>query len=144
VTIEYVAKSTRAPSVTVTRPRAGQALHRFTGRGDARKRRPLVIAGRASDSAGVRGVALTLERLPRTGARCTWLDPAKGLRRSACARPPSLVATLRAPRSWTYRVPRRIDLKPGRYRVTVYGKDKPGAFGNSAPRRKRVITFRLS
>jgi len=144
VTIEYVAKPSGAPSVTVTRPRAGQVLRRFSGRGTARKRRPLVISGRASDSAGVQGVALTLERLPRTGKRCTWLDPGKGLRRSTCARPPSLAATLRASGSWTYRVPRRIDLKAGRYRVTAYGKDKPGAFGNSAQRRKRVITFGLS
>jgi hypothetical protein len=144
VTIEYVAKPSGAPFVTVTRPRAGQVLRRFTRRGTARKRRPLVISGRASDSAGVQGVALTLQRLPRTGDRCTWLDPAKGLRRGSCARPPTLVATLRTRGSWTYHVPRRLDLKPGRYRVTAYGKDRPGAFGNSAPRRKRVITFRLS
>jgi hypothetical protein len=119
-------------------------LRRFSGRATARKRRPLVISGRARDSAGVRGVALTLERLPRTGKGCTWLDPARGLRRSACARPPSLAATLRASGSWTYRVPSRVDLTPGRYRITAYGKDTPGAFGNSAPRRKRVITFGLS
>jgi hypothetical protein len=140
VRIAYVAPPTGAPSVVVTRPRAGQVLRRSTGH----TRRRLVISGRASDSSGVQAVTLTLQRLPRANTRCTWLDPVKGLRRGSCARPRPLVATLRAGGSWTYRVRRGIVLPAGRYRVTAYGKDKPGAFGNSAPQRRRAITFRLS
>jgi hypothetical protein len=144
VTISYAVKSTGAPSVIVTRPRAGQLLRRFTGRGTAHQRHRLVISGRASDASGVRSVTLSLERLPRTGKRCTWLDAARGLRRGDCARPPTLIARMRTTASWAYRVPRRLNLTPGRYRVTAYGEDRTGAFGNSAPRRKRVITFGLS
>lgn len=140
VTIAYVVRSTSAPSVVVTRPRAGQALRRFTGR----KRRQLVISCHASDSSRVQAVTLRVERLPRTGKRCRWLDPIKGLRRSGCARPPSLLAELRTNGSWTYRVARHIHLALGRYRVTADGDDKTGTFGNSAPQRKRVIAFRLS
>jgi hypothetical protein len=128
----------------VTRPRAGQVLRRLTGRTTVRQRDRLVISGRAGDASGVRGVTLKLERLPRTGKRCTWLDAARGLRRGDCARPPTLIARMRTTASWAYRVDRRISLTPGRYRVTAYGEDRTGAFGNSAPRRERVITFALS
>jgi hypothetical protein len=144
VTISYAVKSAGAPSVIVTRPRAGQVLRRLTGRTTVRQRDRLVISGRAGDASGVRGVTLKLERLPRTGKRCTWLDAARGLRRGDCARPPTLIARMRTTASWAYRVDRRISLTPGRYRVTAYGEDRTGAFGNSAPRRERVITFALS
>jgi hypothetical protein len=144
VTIAYAATP---PAVGVRRPHANQVLHRFTGRGKTRKRRQLVISGRAFDPDGVQGVALTLERLPRKppgAARCTWLHPTRGLRRNSCNRPPPLIATLRATDSWTYRLSTRIKLPAGRYRVSAYGKDTPGMFGNSAPQRARIITFRLS
>jgi hypothetical protein len=59
-------------------------------------------------------------------------------------RPPPLIATLRATTSWTYRLSKRIKLSAGRYRVSAYGKNTPGVFGNSAPRRARIVTFRLS
>lgn len=144
VTIAYAATP---PAVVVKRPRAGQLLHRFDGRGKTRKRRQLVISGHAFDSAGVQGVALTLERLPRRttgGRRCTWLHPTRGLRRNSCNRPPPLIATLNPTGSWTYRLSKRIKLPPGRYRVSAYGKNTPGLFGNFAPRRARIVTFRLS
>jgi hypothetical protein len=144
VTIAWAATP---PAVGVRRPRAGQVLHRFIGRAKTRKRRQLVISGHAFDPDGLQGAALTLERLPRkpTGAgRCTWLHPTRGLRRSSCNRPPPLIATLRPTGSWTYRLSKRIKLPAGRYRVSAYGKDTPGLFGNSAPRRARIVTFRLS
>ena len=144
VTIAWAATP---PAVVVRRPRAKQVLHRFSGRGKTRKRRQLVIVGHAGDPDGVQGVALTLERLPRKSpgaGRCTWLHPTRGLRRNSCNRPPPLIATLRATGSWTYRLSTRIKLPAGRYRVSAYGKDTPGLFGNSAPRRARIVTFRLS
>ena len=150
VTISYAAPlAARAPLVTITRPRAGQVIHRFVGTGNNRKRRQLVVAGRAKDPSGVRGVALSIERLPRRTAsagarRCRWLHHTRGLVRARCDRPPPLTAKLRAGGSWTYRVPRRIKLPAGRYRVSAFGKNNAGTFGNAAPRRSRVIAFRLS
>ncbi|MGH2944530.1 MAG: hypothetical protein ACRDLN_17345, partial [Solirubrobacteraceae bacterium] len=102
------------------------------------------IAGRAGGAPGMRTVTLRLERLPRRGTRCTWLDPARGLRRRSCARPPSLVARVGASGTWTYRVARDIRLPPGRYRITAHGRDATGVLGNAAPRRKRAITFAIS
>jgi hypothetical protein len=124
------------PAVVITRPRAGARL----------RRRQSVISGRAFDASGVRAVALRIERLPRArGAdrehRCTWLV-AKRLRRGSCDRPPLLRATLRAHTAWTYRLP--AGLPAGRYRVTTYGSDETGLYGNSAPLRERSLTFRLS
>jgi hypothetical protein len=148
VTIAYARPApAAAPSVVVTHPTVGQVIRRFSGRGNARKRRRLVIAGRASDPTGVPAVALTIERLPRsTGSPrvCTWLNQTKGLERRSCHRPPLLFATVTANGSWTYRTSRRIKLAPGRYRVTAYGQGKTGVFGNVAARPARVITFQLS
>ena len=39
---------------------------------------------------------------------------------------------------------RRIKLPAGRYRISAFGKDNEGASGDSAPRRSRDITFRMS
>ena len=150
VTISYAPPpAARPPLVTITRPRAGQVIHRFVGAGNDRERRQLVIAGRANDPTGVQGVALSIERLPRRTAsagagRCSWLHRTRGLVRARCDRPPPLTAKPRAGGSWTYRVPRRIKLPAGRYRVSAFGKNNAGTFGNAAPRRSRVIAFRLS
>ncbi|MEA2151670.1 MAG: Glycine rich protein [Solirubrobacteraceae bacterium] len=135
VRITYVTASTvnPPPSVRITAPRAGASV----------SRRGFVVRGRASDASGVRAVALRIERLPRTSGRCTWLDPVSGLGRASCHEPPSLSATLRSGGSWRYRVPGRIALPGGRYRVTVYGADETGIYGNSARSSRRSVTFRL-
>jgi hypothetical protein len=136
VRITYVAVSSGnpPPSVTIIRPRPGRSISR-----DAR----LVVAGRARDASGVRGVALRIQRLPRVGGLCTWLDPVVGLGRAGCDEPPSLLATLRAGGSWTYRVPARAALRGGRYRVTAYGTDESGIYGNSAPASAGSVRFRV-
>jgi hypothetical protein len=135
VRITYLTASTvnRPPAVQIAAPRSGASV----------SRRGLVVSGRASDASGVRAVALRIERLPRTSGRCTWLDPSSGLRRASCDQPPSLSATLRSSGSWRYRVPSRIVLVGGRYRVTAYGTDETGIYGNSARRSTRSVTFRL-
>jgi hypothetical protein len=119
------------PAVRTALPRAGASV----------SGRRLVVRGRASDASGVRAVALRIERLPRRTGGCTWLDPASGLGRGSCREPPSLSATLRSGGSWSYRVPARIVLPPGRYRVTAYGTDETGIYGNSAPAAARSVTF---
>jgi hypothetical protein len=118
------------PSVTIARPRSGATVG---GRG-------LVVSGRARDGSGVRGVALRIERVPRAAGRCTWLDPVAGLRRGSCDEPPSLPASLRSSGSWRYRVAK---LRPGSYRVTAYGTDETGIYGNSAPASARTARFRV-
>jgi hypothetical protein len=135
VRIAYVSVSTvnPPPAVRITRPRSGASV---SGHG-------LVVRGRASDASGVRGVALRIQRLPRTAGRCTWLDPVSGLGRASCSAPPSLLARLRPGGSWTYRVPTRIALSAGRYRVTAYGTDETGISGNSARASARNVTFRV-
>jgi hypothetical protein len=135
VRITYVTASTvnRPPAVQITGPRSGASV----------SRRGLVVSGRASDPSGVRAVALRIERLPRTSGRCTWLDPFSGLRRASCDQPPSLSAMLRSSGSWRYRVPGAIVLPGARYRVTAYGTDETGIYGNSARSSTRAVTFRL-
>ena len=99
-----------APSVVLTRPRANQAIRRFSGRGKARKRRALVLSGRATDPSGVRSVVLSIERLPRAGrtragvARCAWVTASSRLRSGSCDAPRALTATLAAGGSWSYRI----------------------------------------
>ena len=36
-----------------------------------------------------------------------------------------------------------IKLVKGRYRVSAYGTDNGGAFGNSAPPKRRIVQFTL-
>ena len=133
VRITYVTRSAAnpVPAVRISTPRSGASV---PGRG-------LVVSGRASDSSGVRAVALRIERLPRAAGRCTWLDPVSGLGRASCSAPPSLSATLRSGGAWSYRVPARIALPAGRYRVTAYGADETGIYGNSARAAVRSVTF---
>jgi hypothetical protein len=143
VTIAY---NDGPPAIVVTSPRAGAVIRRFSGRRTQRTRRQLLISGRANDASGIQAVALTIQRLVAFSnkQRCSWLDRARGLRPGPCARPPVLVAKVATNGAWSYRVPRRIELPRGRYRVTVFGRDKSGVGGNSAPRRSRIVTFTLS
>ncbi len=119
------------PAVTISRPRSGATVGA----------RGLVVSGRARDASGVRGVALRIERLPRPSGGCTWLYPSTGLRVGPCGEPPSLHATLRSGGRWSYRVASR--LRSGSYRVTAYGTDETGIYGNSAPRAARSLRFRV-
>lgn len=147
-----------APMVTVAFPRSGQRLRIFTTRTrtvtrdgrrrtrTTRTRNRVGFAGTARDPSGVATVYMTLQRLSsakRTSAsRCSWLDPRRGLVRRACDRPILIRARLRASR-WAYLVARGIRLGAGRYRVSVYGSDRAGAFGNTAPTRDRVVRFAI-
>jgi hypothetical protein len=121
------------PSVRILRPSAGGTV----------AGRRLVVSGRVSDASGVLGVALRIERLPRPSGRCTWLDPVKGLGRGPCSEPPSLLATVRSGRTWSYKLPARIALPAGRYRIAAYGTDETGVYGNAGGVAARSVTFRV-
>ena len=45
--------------------------------------------------------------------------------------------------TWRYTVASSIKLTKGSYRVSVYGVDSSGAFGNTAPTRSRIVRFTL-
>jgi hypothetical protein len=145
VTIAYLATTIdQPPSVTVTSPRAGQVVRR-PSRGVQRR---VVLSGRATDPSGVQAVALTIQRLalPSSGGRakvCDWVLQSGGTQARSCATPPTLFATVGSRGAWSYELPRAIPLPPGRYRISAYGADGTGLFGNLAPRVRRVVTFRL-
>jgi len=124
---------TVAPQVTVTRPRAGQALS-----GGSRLR----LAGRAQDPSGVASVVFSLEVLPRSGRTCRWFDRERALVTRSCSNPVLVRAKLSQGR-WRFNGPRRLRLPAGRYRVRVAGTDRSGVTGNAAPARRRSVTFRV-
>jgi hypothetical protein len=158
------------PAVTITKPFANQRVKLTTTRTrtvtrDGVKRKVttkrttrLGFGGVAKDKSGVAFVLLTLEKLggsssaaaakagqPSSKAQCTWFDAKKGLLRRSCRKPVLIAAKLGAGDAWTYNVsPKVKQPSPGQYRVSVYGSDRSGAYGNSAPENDRVVRFRLT
>ena len=122
------------------------------------KRTRVGFGGTAKDPSGVTTVYLTLQRLSvaktkrktaatssaaTSTARCIWLDPKRGFVSRSCQKPILIKAKAKDGR-WAYLVPARIRFRAGSYRVSVYGTDGAGAFGNSAPARNRVVRFSLT
>ncbi|MEA2181137.1 MAG: hypothetical protein QOF69_322 [Solirubrobacteraceae bacterium] len=109
---------------------------------------PITIGGTATDKSGVKSVVITIEKLGSastgTKAQCTWLDPTKGLVKRACAKP-VLIRPHVSRGIWAYKPLKKLKkgLSAGTYRVSAYGTDNSGAFGNSAPKNK-VIRFTLT
>ena len=148
------------PAVAITKPFNKQKLKRLrtttktvTKAGKkTRVRRtgltPITIAGTATGKSGVKGVQITVEKLgnakPTAKSQCTWLDPRKGLIKRACVKPVLIKPALRQG-TWRYNPLKKLKkgLRAGTYRVSAYGTDSAGTFGNSAPRNK-VITFKLT
>ncbi|MEA2155260.1 MAG: hypothetical protein QOE11_1400 [Solirubrobacteraceae bacterium] len=129
-----------------------------------RKRTRVGFAGTAKDASGVAAVFLTLERLsvaPRKQAkkptkaksaaaktkkkakRCVWLDPKLGFVSRPCDKP-ILIRTGTRQGRWAYDLATKIKPRAGSYRLSAYGSDAAGAFGNSAPARSRVVRFTLT
>jgi hypothetical protein len=155
------------PRVVISKPRQNQTIKltttttRTVTRGGAKRtvktRKPTRIgfAGTASDPSRVTAVYVTLQRLAATAkaraktsagkakpTRCTWLDPKRGLVTRSCVKPVLIRVAVRSGR-WAYNVPTRLRLGAGSYRVSAYGTDGTGAFGNSAPKRNRVVRITL-
>ncbi len=123
---------TVAPRVTITRPAAGRTL-------PARSR--LRLAGRAQDPSGVATVVFSLEVLPRAGTRCRWFRRVRAVVTRACSDPVLIRAKLAKGGRWSFDGPRALRLPGGRYRLRVAGTDRAGVTGNSAPARRRGVTF---
>ena len=45
--------------------------------------------------------------------------------------------------TWSYIVASKLKLAKGSYRVSAYGTDNGGAFGNSASAKRRIVRFTL-
>jgi len=143
-----------APAVTVSRPRPNQSIRLVTRTRrtvtrngvrravTTRKRTRIRFRGAARDPSGVAAVYLSVQRLTPRGARCAWLHPRRGVLRRACDRPLLFRVAVRNGR-WAYNVARRIRLAAGTYRVSAYGTDRNGAFGNTAATRNRIVLFKL-
>jgi hypothetical protein len=160
-----------APEVTITKPFAGQRIRlttvtkKTTTAKDGtkkttttKKKTKLSFGGAAKDKSGVAFVLLTIEKIgaatsstsakasqaTSSKAQCTWFDSKKGLLKVSCSKPRLLVAKLLKDGSWTFAPSSKTKrMSPGLYRVSAYGADGSGAFGNSAPTKDSVLRFRL-
>ncbi|MEA2156724.1 MAG: hypothetical protein QOE11_2864, partial [Solirubrobacteraceae bacterium] len=148
--ISLFTKSTK----TVKSKTKGKKARKVT----TRKRTRLTFVGGAKDPSGVSAVFITLERLsvaPKKKAkkkkarsaattaaakRCIWLEPKTGFVSRSCDKP-VLIRTGVRQGTWAYRLASRIKTVAGTYRVSVYGTDGAGAFGNSAAARDRIVRF---
>jgi hypothetical protein len=126
-----------------------------------RERARIGFGGTAKDPSGVTTVFVTLQRLAKAPAKkksskrgakasaaqtkpktCTWLDAKQGFVDRACDKPILVKAKVRRGK-WAYIVPKKVRFGTGNYRVSAYGTDGAGAFGNVAPKNRRVIRFQL-
>ena len=134
-----------APAVVITKPKHRSTLALLARKRKGAKRRAratITFIGTAQAVAGVKRVLLTIQKVTTTKKTCTWLDKAQGLVRAPCAQPVFVGAKLRSGK-WTYTVARSIKLVRGRYRLSAYGTDSGGAFGNAAPPKSRIVQFTL-
>jgi len=134
-----------APAVVITRPKANATVALLAKRRKGQRRRPranIRFAGTAKAAAGVKSVVLTIEKIGTTKKTCTWLDKKKGLVKKPCAKPVFVGAKV-VRGTWSYSVAGKIKLSRGRYRVSAYGTNSAGAFGNSASAKRRIVRFRL-
>jgi hypothetical protein len=159
------------PEVTITKPFANQKVKltttttkTVTKKGKktkvkTSKKTKISFGGAAKDKSGVAGVLLTIEKIgaatsstaakasqtKASKAQCTWFDAKKGLLKVSCSKPKLLVAKLAKDGAWSFTPSTKTKkLTAGLYRVTVFGVDGSGAFGNSAPSKDAVIRFRLT
>ena len=133
------------PKVVISKPKRNARLALLAKRRKGAKRRArakIAFAGTASAAAGVKSVVLTIEKLGTSRRNCTWVHRKKGLVKTPCATPILITAGLRSGR-WTYTTARALKLRKGHYRVSVYGTDGSGGFGNAASATRRIVRFSL-
>ena len=134
-----------APTVVIAKPKAKAKLALLAKRRKGARKRvraKIAFAGTARAAGGVKSVVLTIEKLGTSRRTCTWVDRRKGLVKTPCAKPVFIIAGLRAGR-WSYTTARALKLRKGHYRVSAYGTDGSGGFGNAAPNRRRIVRFTL-
>jgi hypothetical protein len=160
-----------APEVTITKPFRNQKIKLTTvtkktvtakdgtkKTTTTKKKTKLAFGGAATDKSGVAFVLLTLEKIgadnssttakasqsTASKAQCTWFDAKKGLLKVSCVKPKLIVAKLAKDGSWSFIVSSKVKRpSAGLYRLSAFGADGSGAFGNSAPSKDAVIRFRL-
>ena len=133
------------PTVVITKPKRNAKLALLAKKRKGAKKRArakIAFAGTAKAAAGVKSVVLTIEKLGTSKKTCTWVDKAKGLVKTPCAKPVLINAKLAKGR-WSYTVAKKIKLTKGKYRVSAYGTDATGGFGNAAATGKRIVRFSL-
>ena len=144
------------PAVAIVKPKSKQTFRTFTTttktvtkngkkvKTRKRARTKIQIAGLSKAASGtMQRVLVTLQKTGSTGGsktKCRFYDASKGLRLVSCSKPKLITARLvkdSAGGEWTYNVPTTRPLSPGRWKISAYGVDTTGAFGNSAPRAPR-------
>jgi hypothetical protein len=133
------------PTVVITKPEKNAKLALLAKKRKGAKRRArtkIAFAGTAKAADGVKSVVLTIEKLGTSKKTCTWVDKRKGLVKTPCAKPVLINAKLTAGK-WSYTVASTIKLTKGAYRVSAYGTDAGGGFGNAAATSKRIVRFSL-
>jgi hypothetical protein len=133
------------PTVVISKPKKNAKLALLAKQRKGAKRRAratIGFAGTARAAAGVKSVVLTIEKLGTSKKTCTWVDKAKGLVKTPCAKPVFINAKL-ADGRWSYTVAKKIKLPKGNYRVSAYGTDAAGGFGNAAATGRRIVRFSL-
>jgi hypothetical protein len=133
------------PTVVITKPRKNAKLALLAKKRKGAKKRArakIAFAGTAKAAAGVKSVVLTIEKLGTSKKTCTWVDKRKGLVKTPCAKPVLINAKLNAGK-WSYTVASKIKLTKGSYRVSAYGTDASGGFGNAASTSRRIVRFSL-
>ncbi len=142
------------PAVAIVKPKSKQTFRTYTTttktvtrdgkkvKTKTRARTKIQIAGLSAAKAGttMQRVLLLLQKTNSTGGsktKCRYYDPKRGLRLVSCSKPILITARLvkdSKSGEWRYNVPTTRPLSPGSWKVSAYGVDATGAFGNSAPK----------
>lgn len=148
-----------APAVGIVKPKSKQTFRTYTTttktvtkngkkvKTKTRKRTKIIIAGLSKPAVGTTSrILLTLQKTKSTTSakQCRYYDARRGLRLVSCEKPILITARLikdSATGEWTYGVPTTRPLSPGTWKVSAFGVDSTGAFGNSADPKAASLTF---
>ena len=148
-----------APAVAIVKPKSNQTFRTYTTttktvtkngkkvKRKTRKRTKIIIAGLSKASSGTMSrvlVVLQKTNSTKSKTKCRYYDARKGLLYVSCSRPRLITARLVKDSKggeWTYGVPLKRPLSRGRWKVSAYGIDSTGAFGNSADAKAASFSF---
>ena len=148
-----------APAVGIVKPKAKQTFRTYTTttktvtkngkkvKTKTRKRTKIIIAGLSKPAVGTtQRILLTLQKTKSTTSttQCRYYDAKRGLRLVSCSKPILITARLikdSTTGEWTYGVPTTRPLSTGTWKVSAFGVDSTGAFGNSADPKAATINF---
>jgi hypothetical protein len=149
------------PAVAIVKPKSKHTFHRFTTttktvtrkgkkvKTKKRVRTKIQIAGLSKPKTGttMSKVLLVLQKTKSTTSKtkCRYYSASKGLRLVSCSRPILITARLvkgSTSGEWVYNVPTKRPLSTGSWKVSAYGVDSTGAFGNAADK-GASLSFRV-